>query len=1076
MKKMIKCMLAFFLVFNLIDFKILLALDTLNTDLLVEKNSIIDLTTKFCNGYGVGYAINQDYVATSSTIKSPNKKIEVDSCYINFEQAKEAADALPSEENKIATVYKFIETDDSTVDNANSNRVVYTKYGIINFNNANTNITYNIYDKPNGSVITYVNPGSQNDALYLGSYDENWAKIQIGGLTGYIKLQIDSKRYHQIMPLTYVNLANKTDGNVIFSGYMTTRWYRSFNNDYLMSYEVLRGYGQLNLQESGYAHSVNELTTKKIYYSYDQHYYYSSFIDLIDDLKNEVNTKSVNKDPYYNYYQYLPLRSKTTFTYGHFNQVLLNRKPDASVEVNVCYTASGKEVACSLEHAYSYTGPSSILYNSGEDFSKAQNKYGVNAALVYSLALLEGGSGTSALARAKFNTFGLGAVDSCAFECATTFTSVYDGIVNQFQNVFSKGYLNPSDFRYYGSHFGNKQSGVNVKYAADPNWGFKNANLYRQMDSYIGYVDYNFYQVGVTKNSSNIIYKNSTGTQIVSSQINSKTKKDYPFIVVAEVDNRYKILLDVPSNVNDGSFNYDEANYGYINKTDLYLINKPSNGYQDPANVANDGEEESFISKDVSGFVQALDQINIYGDFKDLDKVSAVGVSNSKYIASKLIKYQGIYFYYVLYQHDQIPRYGYVKAKDVVNIESLSVGHTNYWTINVRETPSTSATALGVVRPEGINVALLEKVSGTSVGGNTNWYKVIYDHANNKVGYISATCLENITKLPTLEALPIEQSNVEKISLHEAIKPKTNYMVYGTYDLNSNSIIKKGLNSELIALEKITTDDCISYRVIYGYENNQALIGYVDATLFEASDKTIVFTNKDQVYIKEDPSNIANDLIKIDQIQTSFLVVKKESDHYLVIYDLETNKTGYISSQDVTLVSESLKNTATSDQLEAYTGTNLLDYYSGSKVTKISYLNNKLLIEGYGFALGLNFDKANSFNRTLVLINAEKLDPVNAYKYEVRSTYKGLALTNDLTINPLRKFNYNYATYFLSLDLDQATNYANNSISALPKGTYKLYLKMESQGKVALIPLKANIALPSIITKDSNGQLLLVKK
>ena len=46
----------------------------------------------------------------------------------------------------------------------------------------------------------------------------------------------------------------------------------------------------------------------------------------------------------------------------------------------------------------------------------------------------------------------------------------------------SKGYLYPKDYRYNGGFLGNKASGLNVKYASDPYWGEKAANIVWRLD------------------------------------------------------------------------------------------------------------------------------------------------------------------------------------------------------------------------------------------------------------------------------------------------------------------------------------------------------------------------------------------------------------------------------------------------------------------------------------------------------------------------------------------------------------------------------------------------------------------
>ena len=54
--------------------------------------------------------------------------------------------------------------------------------------------------------------------------------------------------------------------------------------------------------------------------------------------------------------------------------------------------------------------------------------------------------------------------------------------------IRDRGYTDPvDDWRYMGSHVGNKGSGMNVRYASDPFWGEKIAGWYYRFDSCLLY-------------------------------------------------------------------------------------------------------------------------------------------------------------------------------------------------------------------------------------------------------------------------------------------------------------------------------------------------------------------------------------------------------------------------------------------------------------------------------------------------------------------------------------------------------------------------------------------------------------
>ena len=117
------------------------------------------------------------------------------------------------------------------------------------------------------------------------------------------------------------------------------------------------------------------------YYSYDGHYFYTydNFENMLEDYQNGDRSHSVNPSaPYYNYFQYLPARTKTSITAAQFDQYTSSQ------------VSSGK------------------LLNAGASLVSNQNKYGVNALMMYSNAVLESGWGQSQIAMDKNNLFGHG--------------------------------------------------------------------------------------------------------------------------------------------------------------------------------------------------------------------------------------------------------------------------------------------------------------------------------------------------------------------------------------------------------------------------------------------------------------------------------------------------------------------------------------------------------------------------------------------------------------------------------------------------------------------------------------------
>lgn len=193
------------------------------------------------------------------------------------------------------------------------------------------------------------------------------------------------------------------------------------------------------------------------YYSYDGVNFYSD-----SDFKNKSFT-------YYNYYQFLPLRSKTNISADIFN-------------------------------SYISKYDNSVMRGTGQTFIDAQNKYGINALLLFAMAAHESANGTSGYATKRNNLFGWNAIDADPNQ-ATSFSSVAV-CVNQQAGVNLRGFVDITDGRFFSSSLGNKGSGLNVKYASDPYWGMEIASIAYQIDKLSKnkngtLSDYNYYSLSL---------------------------------------------------------------------------------------------------------------------------------------------------------------------------------------------------------------------------------------------------------------------------------------------------------------------------------------------------------------------------------------------------------------------------------------------------------------------------------------------------------------------------------------------------------------------------------------------------
>ena len=275
---------------------------------------------------------------------------------------------------------------------------------IVNFNTKSNETTS--YTEDGTGKAGYVNGDYGADAAYLGTSNGK-VKFMMSGVIGWV-----DESEVQVISLDAVEVVSGyevEDGRLLHCIVydMTTPGYRSrLDNGEAPSY----------------------LTSGQKYYSYDGHYFYTDYETMISDYQNNTRSHSVNPDqPYYNYYQYLPLRSQTLYSGDSLNTMIAAK-------------VSG----------------SSKMSGTGSDFVNAQEAYGVNALLMVSIAGNESAWGTSSIASGKNNLFGLNAVDASPGESADTFSSVQACIEDFACGWMSQSYLDPSSSTYSGGFLGNK--------------------------------------------------------------------------------------------------------------------------------------------------------------------------------------------------------------------------------------------------------------------------------------------------------------------------------------------------------------------------------------------------------------------------------------------------------------------------------------------------------------------------------------------------------------------------------------------------------------------------------------------
>ncbi|MDD4641970.1 MAG: glucosaminidase domain-containing protein, partial [Erysipelotrichaceae bacterium] len=393
---------------------------------------------------------------------------------------------------------------------------------------------------------TYI--GSHYDMQYIQttSYDPNSGNgkvnVVVSGFQGFVDLhQVD------LVPMVYLenNLPITLGGNTFDPTYeapfvLTSPKQLQFSvvNDELI-FERWSFYSGDKRNNVAIGPKASWMQNGDVYYSYDFNNYYRD--RMLTDLAGS----------YYNYYQYLPLRSKSNITAEQLNNYLLTKKD------------------------------SGLMINNGQLFLNAQDTYGVNALLLYAIACQESNYGTSDIALRTNNLFGINAIDSDPSQ-ATTFLNV-ESCINDMSGWFLRRYMDINDWRFFGSHLGSKESGFNVKYASDPYWGIQIAAIAYSIDKANTLVDHEYYSYGVINDYNVDIKKlpDLTADKWYSSAYGATYQEDFMVILNHLDNNFYQIPTTNPienatlTTLETARRNYDFLeSIGYVDASKITLINE----------------------------------------------------------------------------------------------------------------------------------------------------------------------------------------------------------------------------------------------------------------------------------------------------------------------------------------------------------------------------------------------------------------------------------------------------------------------------------------------------------------------
>ncbi len=433
-------------------------------------------------------------------------------------------------------------------------------------------IGYTAYNEYDGTTTKaprsgYTHGTSANDAAFIKFLDDGkTVRVKQAGLF----MDIPSDK----VEVTEYNKNSKVS------------YYLSLNGD-LYHYYYYGAYGSTSKRAStmvGYTPSYLKDNVK--YYSYDGHYFYNDYETMIDDYKKGVNVNSnaINKNkPYYNYYQYLSFRAPSQF--------------------------DEKQIKSYINKSVASVASDSKLLNQEKAFKNTEKLYGINSSLMLGVAINESAWGTSYYATSRNNLFGLNAVDDNPND-AYYFDSVEECLYYFGSKTISSGFLAGDDYRYRGSHLGDKESGVNVYYSSDPYWGEKAASFSYKINQLCDDVDYHKYEILISQNGNVKFYKETDLENIIYSSgaaVNSNTNYfvyNIPFTVIEEKDNSFKIYSDTILKDNRNYMNVSNPDsynalrdYVYVDKNEVKVIYDIKNKVEEVAlkgDVNNDHKVSSI--------------------------------------------------------------------------------------------------------------------------------------------------------------------------------------------------------------------------------------------------------------------------------------------------------------------------------------------------------------------------------------------------------------------------------------------------------------------------------------------------
>ena len=949
------------------------------------KRQEVSTYNALCSGYWVGM------VKSSSSVTLVK-------CVDSFDEGVKLMKNQTSTSSSVASVFKgativssmYATLDFTTVGSSSVNSYMYAEF---------SNGTYN-------SGTDYFNGHYSSEGPYIvtGSTETKAVTI-ISGLRSRVNKTRSSYTQYNITPISVAAPLN---------------YYVAESNGDMRHY-----FGYFDSQSSlviGVAPSFMTKGTK--YYSFDGHYFYTSYITMIDDLNSKVYTHAVNASaPWYNYYQFLPFHSTTNYT---------------ASELDGYFTSRGYTLPAYAYYSSATNGQSkyplstqSMLYGTGSYFMQMQQIYGINPLLLLTISINETAWGRSSIAIDKNNLFGMAAYDSST-SSATRYDSALDSILDV-AKVLTSSYFNAASTTnyYHGSILGNKEAGANVKYASDAYWGEKAAAHYYSIDKSLGLKDYNYYTIGISNKETVSIYESaSTSKFLYNLNGISRKLKNNSVLILGEQGDYYKIMSDRPlsaanSWTSDGftaKYNF-ENNFVFVKKSDITIINKGST-YKAPANSS---DINRLRIEYLSDFIPL--KINsgatVYMDAYTQKEIGAT-LKADTYVTATERAYtsSGDYTYKVAYNLAN-GKTGWIKASDVTEI-SASYAIKNNKTHDAIGAPVYASTntnsKVGEVKYNLLPITIIE----SKVVSSKTWYYVCINASTGTFGWTLSTEYKAAVKHDAGESGPGETTPNSKSGMY--------YLDQLKLSSDGKSVTLRGL----LAIEGIdnkTTTPLTFSLILTNQQTGDEIIipleRWTDKSEHPYDVNTIPNVKKDYsgAWFKGtiDFTGIPNGDYSArieNRMDTNYATIALTNNNSIPIAQRFTNssntsiefRTNFLLRAlpiDIIIRSEGLL----SSQLKPSIDNAFIEYFT------VAFDKNLLKIKGTAFNVGAEYKASSTVNRTIVLENVETFE---RFTYDVGSISNGdfkIVLRVDDKMDKTR------AWFDASLD-----------ISALPKGTYAIYV------------------------------------